>query len=220
MTGISSGDSRLRRLAAMLARYAARVMPAERRHWADAMQNEMTYVADDRDAIRWAFGFLRVAHAARLGSLRLLDVAFVRLGGVLLAATLAFDALFAPTLTIAYRTGSLGIAERLGGATAGDDYTRLIPLLEGIPLWIHMLAVTGGLCYVAAIGLLLRRRRAAHIAILVGVGVHVGGSALVQPFIAAIGVAPVPDPSLFASLLLPVMMPLLLALAASSGSRT
>jgi hypothetical protein len=196
-----------------------RVMPREEQRWADAMQNEMAYVADDGEACRWAIGCVRAAHAARLRALYLLDVAVVRYGGVLLAAFLAFDAFFATALTLAYRLGALGTAERLGGMTAGDDYQRLVPLMEGIPVWAHVLSVAGGACYLAALGCLLRRRRVAQIALLLGVGIHVVGDVLLRPIIAAIGIAAVPDPSFLAAVLLPVALPLLLALAAGSGSR-
>jgi hypothetical protein len=194
-------------------------MPHEKQRWADAMQNEMAYMADDTDAWRWAIGCACAAFVARLRALYLLDVALVRYGGVVLAAFLAFDALFATALTLAYRLGAFGTAERLGDMTAGDDYQRLIPLMEGIPAWAHVLAVAGGACYLVAVGCLLRRHRAAQIALLLGVGIHVVGEALVRPIIAAIGVAAVPDPSVLAAVLLPIVSPLLLALAARSGSR-
>jgi hypothetical protein len=194
-------------------------MPRAERRWADAMQNEMAYVADDADAARWAIGCVCAAYVARLRALHLLDVALVRYGGALLAAFLAFDALFATALTLAYRQGAFGTAEQLGGLTAGDDYQRLIPLMEGIPVWAHVLAVAGGACYLAAVGCLLRRHRAAQIALLLGVGIHIVGGALVRPIVAEIGVAAVPDPSFLATVLLPIVSPLLLAVAARSGSR-
>jgi hypothetical protein len=208
-----------RRLAEALVRRAATVMPREQHTWADAMRNEIAYVADDRDAFRWAIGCLRAAHVARLRALYLLDVAFVRFGGALLAAFLAFSGMFATALTLAYRLQALGTAEQLGGLTVGDDYRRLVPLMEGIPWWAHALAVAGGACYLVAIVYLLRRRTAAYVALLLGVGLSVGGEWLVQPIIAEIGVAAVPNPSFLAAWLLPIVCPLLLAFAAWSGSR-
>jgi ABC-type transporter Mla maintaining outer membrane lipid asymmetry permease subunit MlaE len=220
MSDPGTRHTRRRRFAGALVRYAARVMPREQQHWADAMQNEMAYMTDDGEACRWAIGCVRAAHAVRLRALYLLDVAVVRYLGALLAAFLAFDSLFATALTLAYRLGAFGAAEQLGGMTAGDDYRRLIPLMEGIPVWAHVIAVAGGACYLAAVGCLLRRRRSAQIALLLAVGIHVVGNTLVQPIIAAIGIAAVPDPSFFAAVLLPAALPLLLALAAGSGSRT
>jgi len=219
MRDTGTNDTRRRRLAGALVRHAARVMPREEQRWADAMQNEMAYVADDGEACRWAIGCVRAAHAARLRALYLLDVAVVRYGSALLAAFLAFDALFATALTLAYRLGAFGAADRLGGMTAGDDYRRLVPLMEGIPVWAHVIAVVGGACYLAAVGCLLQRRRGAQIALVLGVVINLVGNALVRPIIAAIGIAAVPDPSYFA-VLLPVALPALLALAAGSGSRT
>jgi hypothetical protein len=213
------GNARRRRFAAALVRHAARMMPREQQRWADAMQNEIAYVPNDGDACRWALGCVCAAFVARLRALYLLDVALVRYGGVLLATFLAFDALFATALTLAYRLGAFGTAEGLAGMTAGDDYQRLIPLMEGIPAWVHVIAIAGGACYLVAVACLLRRHRAAQIALLLGVGIHVVGDALVRPIIAAIGVAAVPDPSFLAAVLLPIVSPLLLSLAARSGSR-
>jgi hypothetical protein len=64
------------------------------------------------------------------------------------------------------------------------------------------------------------RRRAAYVALLLGVGIHIVGRALIQPIIAATGIAPVSNPSLLAAVVMPIILPLLLALAAWSGSRT
>jgi hypothetical protein len=194
-------------------------MPPASRRWADAMQNEVAYVRGDGDACRWAIGCACAAYVARLRALHLLDVALIRYGGALLAAFLAFDALFATALTLAYRLGAFGTAEHLGSLTVGDDYQRLIPLMEGIPAWAHAVAVAGGACYLLAVGCLVRRHRAAQSALVLGVGIHIVGDALVRPIVAEIGVAAVPDPSFLAAVLLPIASPLLLALAAGTGSR-
>lgn len=221
MTGHSArtrGATR-RRFAEALVRHAVRLLPREQQRWADAMRNEIAYIVDDGDACRWALGCLRAAQVARLRALYLLDLAIVRYSAGVLAAFLAIDALFATALTLAYRLGAYGTAERLGGMTAGDDYERLVPLMEGIPYSAHLLAVAGGACYFAAVGYLLRRRRIAGIALLVGVSMHLATTAIVQPVIATTGVAAVPDPTWLASFVLPVLLPMLLALAALSGAR-
>jgi hypothetical protein len=206
-------------LAEALMKHAARVMPRELAPWAEAMRNELEHV-DDSDALAWAVGCLHAAHVARIRSIRLLDAAVVRFGGALLAVFLAFDALLPTALTLAYRLGALGAAERLGSATAGDDYRRLVPLIEAIPPSIHVLAVFGGACYLAALGYLLRRRRAAYVALVLGVGAYAVSRVLVQPIVASVGVAGAPGASALAVVVVPVVLPLLLALAAWSGSRT
>jgi hypothetical protein len=58
--------SQLRRLAAMLARHAAWVLPAAPSSWADAMRRELDYIADDADALRWALGCMLASYKARL----------------------------------------------------------------------------------------------------------------------------------------------------------
>jgi len=54
-----------RRLAAMLARHAARVLPGGG-SWADAMRRELDYIDDDPAALRWAFGCVLASYRARL----------------------------------------------------------------------------------------------------------------------------------------------------------
>jgi hypothetical protein len=111
------------------------------------------------------------------------------------------------------------MAEGLGRMTPGDDYRRLVPLMEGIPLWAHVLAVAAGACYSLAIVCLVRRRRAASVALMLGVAIEVMGTVMVRPIIEEIGVRAVAQPSLLAAVILPLVLPLLLALAAWSGSR-
>ena len=44
----------------------------------------------------------------------------------------------------------------------GDDYRRLIPLMEAVPAWLHALWVAAALCYLVAIVGLLTRQRLAY----------------------------------------------------------
>jgi hypothetical protein len=103
--------------------------------------------------------------------------------------------------------------------TPGDDYQRLVPLMEAIPAWLHALSVAGGTCYLLAILFLLGRRRAAHFALLAGVSLGLAATILGRPIIAEVGVRAVPNPSFLSAVLLPIVLPLLVALAALSGSR-
>lgn len=208
-----------RRLAGAVMSYAARVMPSDQREWAEAMRNELPSVADDGEALQWAIGCLSAAHVARLRGLHLLDVAAVRVVGVIVAAFRAFDVLLPTVLTAAYRMGAFGATEGLGRMTPGDDYRRLIPLMEAIPTWMHAASVACGACYlIAAVGL-LGRRRPAYIALLLGVGVELVLTLFGRSIVADVGVAAVPDPSFLAAVLLPFVLPLLLAFAAWSGSQ-
>lgn len=216
---MSAQDTPRRRLSRALMRHVASVMPASQRHWADAMRNELSAMADDRAALRWAIGCIAAACIARMRGLYLLDVAAVRVVGVFLAGFRAFDVVFPTLLTTAYRLGALETTDRLGAMTPGDDYHRLIPLMEAIPTWIHALSIAGGMCYLAAIVFLLRRRRTAYIVLLVGVCIELALKMLGRLLVDHVGVAAVPDPSFLSAVILPFVLPLLLTLAAWSGSR-
>src|SRR4030065_1800530 len=91
---------------------------------------------------------------------------FVRLVLVALIGFKALDGCFATILTFTYRAGLLGAAERIGQLTPGDDYRRVIPLMEAVPLWLHGLMIFAGFLYLVGIVLLLWRRRRAHIPVL------------------------------------------------------
>ncbi len=128
-----------RRVADILGRHTRGLAPASRHGWAEAMNNELAHVPGDWAALRWAGGCLLVALGERILSLALLDVAAVRVIGALLIGFRAFAAVFATALTLAYRSNALVSVERLGAMTPGDDYTRLVPLIEAVPLWLHSL---------------------------------------------------------------------------------
>lgn len=103
-----------------------------------------------------------------------------------LIACRVFDAFFATALTIAYRMNRVGAAERLGGRTPGDDYLRLVPLMEAVPWWLHALWVLAGVLYL----------------------------------IAATGVVVNPTPSAIATIVIPFVLPLALALVLWQSGRT
>ena len=208
-----------RMLADRLLRGAARVMPYDLRRWAAAMRSEFACLTDDREALSWAAGCLHAAHMARLRTLYLLDFAVVRAISVLLIALRAFDVMFPTILTLAYRLGTSTTTASLGRTTPGDDYQRLVPLMEAIPAWLHLVAVGAGGCYLAALWFVLTRRRIAGLALLLGVGAELATALLVRPIVAETGVRAVAQPSVISTVLLPIVLPLLLAAAAWSGSR-
>jgi hypothetical protein len=131
-----------------------------------------------------------------------------------LLALLALNDFFATALTIAYRSGALGVAERLGRLTPGDDFRRLIPLMDAVPVWLHALWVLAGISYLlAAVICLVRRRGAAPLLVIMAVGLGAIAELAGRPVIAAAGVVVNPHPSVIAAVVLPYLMPLGLALA-------
>jgi hypothetical protein len=179
----------------------------------------LAYVADDRSALRWAVGGVGTAYRTRLRHLWLLDVAAIRAAGVLLTLFRAFDVTLPSMMTAAYRLGTVGLTEGLGRMTPGDDYQRLIPLMDAIPAWLHAMLVTAGICYLVTAICLLARRRTASLVLLAGVILEFFSQALSRPILAPADVIVTPNPSVLAAVLLPVVFPLLLAVAAWSGSR-
>jgi hypothetical protein len=63
---MKAAPSPFRRLALTLARHAARVLPCAPSSWAQAMRHELDYIADDKAALRWAFGCMLASYKARL----------------------------------------------------------------------------------------------------------------------------------------------------------
>jgi|SRR5262245_26215079 len=60
---MNAAPSRFRRLAVSLARHAAWLLPSAL--WAQAMRHELDYIADDKAALRWAFGCMLASYQAR-----------------------------------------------------------------------------------------------------------------------------------------------------------
>jgi hypothetical protein len=60
---MNAAPTRSRRLAVTLARHAARVLPGAT--WAQAMRHELDYIADDKAALRWAFGCMLASYKFR-----------------------------------------------------------------------------------------------------------------------------------------------------------
>src|SRR5215813_9883296 len=63
---MNAAESRFRRLAVTLARHAAWVLPSAPSSWADAMRHELDYIADDKAALRWAFGCTLASYKTRV----------------------------------------------------------------------------------------------------------------------------------------------------------
>ena len=63
---MNAAPSRFRRLALAVAKHAARVLPSAPSSWAQAMRHELDYIADDKAALRWAFGCMLASYKAKL----------------------------------------------------------------------------------------------------------------------------------------------------------
>jgi hypothetical protein len=215
----SSATSWKRRLAQALARHAVRVMPSALAQWARAIGNELAYLTDDRAALRWALGGVGAAYRIRLSHLWLLDIGAIRVAGVLLMLFRAFDVMLPSMMTTAYRLHGDVLTDRLGRMTPGDDYHRLIPLMNAIPAYLHAMLVTAGTCYIVAALCLLARRRTASVLVLAAVVIEFSSQVFSEPILAATGVVVTTNRSVLVAILLPIAFPLLLAGAAWSGSR-
>jgi hypothetical protein len=209
-----------RRLAATLLRWAEWTLPAGRRRWAGAMQNELPEIGDDWEAMGWALGCLVAACGERMQVMRILDNVGVRVIVVLMIAFKVFDDLFATVLTAAYKLSALRAAERLGRMTPGDDYSRLAPLMDAVPWWLHGLWVLSAGLYVAAIVSVALRRGPGYLLVLAALGIEVLATQMGRPIIAATGVVVNPNPSVLAAVVLPYVMPIALAVVLWLGGRT
>ena len=147
--------------------------------------------------------------------MKIIDLSVVRLVLGALIALKALDAFFATALTIAYRMNLVGTAERLGRLTPGDDYARLIPLMDAVPLWLHILWVLAGILYLIAIVRVVRGMGRAHIPVLAAVSFEVVTMLVGRPIIEATGVVVNPNPSVVATVVIPFVLPLLLAIVLS-----
>lgn len=176
------------------------------------MSHELAYVSSDREALQWAIGCVVAAHITRVRQLGGASVT-VRAASAALALFLAFDVTLPSLGTAVYSVGGLGHLGFLAGLVPGDDLWRLVPLVQAIPIWLHLLLVAAGASYVVAAGVLFGRSSAARVLLVVGMGLSVASSWLARDIVTAVG--PItPDPSLLSTILVPVALPLLAAIVA------
>jgi len=114
---------------------------------------------------------------------------------------------------------ALGAAERLGRLTAGDDYSRLIPLMDAVPFWLHGLWVLAAVLYLTAIARFALRKGSAHVLVLAALGVEFVANEIGRPIVAATGVIVNPEPSVLAGLIFPFVLPFMLAVVLWMASR-
>jgi hypothetical protein len=184
---MSGGFSRP--VARALMRHAARVMPAP--GWGAAMQNELEAIADDQVALRWAIGCLVAGYSERANSM--LQTWYVRTAAAGLIALLACREFFAPLLIFAYRMKYLGLAHFLGLRTAGDDYRRLIPLMDAVPAWLPVLWVAAGLLFLIALWRMLRRSEGSALLFFLAFGLDLVGAVMAKSIEASTGVVVTPN---------------------------
>lgn len=207
-----------RSLAVRLLRHARHMLPPARAGWADALQHETEHVQGDWQALRWASGCVFAAYRERWGAMHLTELGTTRFLMVSIFAVMALRDFFATALTVAYRTDALGLATWLGHMTAGDDFRRLIPLMDGVPMWLHAMWVCGGVLYLTGIADIALRKHRAHALVVTAVAVDLMAEILSRPIVAAIGVAVAPHRSVVVEAV-PYLLPLTLALMLWLGNR-
>jgi hypothetical protein len=181
-----------RRIARALLRHAAQVMPHGDMCWDQAMQNELQAIEDDREALRWAIGCVMAGYRER--SHALLQAWYARLGLACLIGLLALREFFAPVLIFAYRMKYWGLAHFLGLRTAGDDYRRLIPVMDATPAWLPVLWIVAGLFYLVALWRMLRRAQGSTALFFSAFGLDLAGIWAIQSIQASTGVVITPNP--------------------------
>ena len=199
-----------RRLAIWLMESLPGLLPVARRQWALAMRNEFAYLDQDSEALGWAVGCFIASLRDRLSAVRIPDGMPIRvfIAGILLLFVV--NDVFATAATAAYYLGGGGLLNGMQGAVPGDDITRLIPLMEGIPWWVHAMWVGAATLYLFTAAELLVLRRVSPIPVLLAIGVELAVQALQKPIIAEIGVAANPNPSMLLTIL-SVALPLAVA---------
>jgi hypothetical protein len=93
--------------------------------------------------------------------MRVLDFRSTRLCMALGMTFQAISCFFDGCLLLSYKLRLLGITKFLGLRTEGDDYRRLIPLMDATPLWSPVLALFAGTLYTVVAIKVLRQRKPA-----------------------------------------------------------
>ena len=178
-----------RRAAQALMCHAARIMP--RGDWGKAMQNELQAIDDDHVALRWAFGCVIAGYGERMSVM--LQTWYARSALACLIVLLALREFFAPLLIFAYRTQHLGLAHFLGLRTAGDDYRRLIPLMDATPAWLPLLWVAAGVFFLMALWRMLRRVDGAVALFFLAFALDLAGAVMAKSIESSTGVIVTPN---------------------------
>jgi hypothetical protein len=170
--------SLVRKISRALVNYARMVMPESRAFWAEGMANELNHIEDDGAALRWAIGSVMTAYLEKASAV--FGSAPVR---ALLILPLLFEvmqAVFAQTMTLAWRLDAKGLLGVMGAQTPGDDYHRFIPLLQLVPDWYVVSGFVAGALVLASAVQLVRRRPSAVIFFIAGIVVGIVAEKLVH----------------------------------------
>lgn len=190
-----TGPSFLRRLAERLTDHAGRMLPKDRAgrdDWASAMRGELEGIEDDGAALRWAMGCLYAGYAERIAAAAFFDTVVMRALLLFVITLEAWSNFFATIVTIAYRSGHLGLPETVSGMMPGDDYRPFIPLMNAIPWWVHVLWVSSALFYLGAAGHLFTRQRGLAFPLFTaGFALSIAGEIASRIVMAAAGLTPI-----------------------------
>jgi len=167
-----------RKISWVLLSHARMVMPQGRAFWAAGMVNELDHIDDDGEALRWAVGGVMTAYLERASAF--FGSAPVR--GLIMLPLLfeVMQAVFAQTMTLAWRLGATGVLGVMGAQTPGDDYHRFIPLLRLVPDWYVAAGFIAGALVLASAVQLLRKRPSAVILFIAGIVVGLVAESLVH----------------------------------------
>ncbi len=156
------------------------------------MESELGFIENDNVALHWALGCVIAGYRERMSDM--LQTWYARSALACLIVLLALREFFAPLLIMAYRMKYLGLAHFLGLRTAGDDYRRLIPLMDATPAWVVALWVVAGLLYLVALWQMLRRTGASYVSFFLGAGLDLAGVLAIRSIEASTGVIVNPIP--------------------------
>jgi hypothetical protein len=167
-----------REVARALVSHARRVMPENRAFWSEGMMNELAHIDNDGAALRWAWGGVVTAYLERVSAV--FGSAPVR--GILILPLLfeTMQAVFAQTMTVAWRMGATDVLGVMGEQTPGDDYHRFVPLLQLVPNWYVAAGFLAGALVLGSAVQLVRRRPSAVTLFVAGIVVGIVAEALVH----------------------------------------
>ena len=156
------------------------------------MKGELAFIENDEVALHWALGCVLAGYRERISDM--LQTWYARSALACLIVLLALRAFFAPLLIFAYRMQYLGLAHFLGLRTAGDDYRRLIPVMDATPSWLVALWVAAGLLYLVGLWQMLRRTGASYVPFFLGLVLDAIGEMTAMSLEASTGVSAGPVP--------------------------
>jgi len=167
-----------REVSRALVSHAQMVMPESLAFWSAGMANEVDHIEDDGAALRWAAGGVMMSYLERASAV--FGSGPVR--GLLILPLLfeVMQAVFAQTMTIAWRLDAKSVLKAMGAQTPGDDYHRFIPLLQLVPDWYLVSGFFAGALVLASAVQLVRRRRSAVILFIAGIVVGMVAETLVH----------------------------------------